>query len=102
MIAQLGEELADRTSFLLRVYAWIGILKNNGLINNFLMWIGVIDEPLVMLQTDFAIYVGIVYGKAMSGPGRKMGHVTALGATLDEAEAAATRCVAQIHFGSPT
>ena len=49
------------TSFLLRVYAWIGILKNNGLINNFLMWVGVIDEPLVMLQTDFAIYVGIVY-----------------------------------------
>jgi len=49
------------TSFLLRVYAWIGILKNNGLINNFLMWLGVIDEPLVMLQTDFAIYVGIVY-----------------------------------------
>ncbi len=49
------------TSFLLRVYAWIGILKNNGLINNFLMWIGVIDEPIVMLQTDFAIYVGIVY-----------------------------------------
>lgn len=49
------------TSFLLRVYAWIGILKNNGLINNFLMWTGVIDEPIVMLQTDFAIYVGIVY-----------------------------------------
>jgi putrescine transport system permease protein len=49
------------TSFLLRVYAWIGILKNNGLINNFLLWIGVIDEPIVMMQTDFAIYVGIVY-----------------------------------------
>ncbi|MGH8175472.1 MAG: ABC transporter permease subunit [Steroidobacter sp.] len=49
------------TSFLLRVYAWIGILKNNGLINNFLMWIGVIDQPIVMMQTDFAIYVGIVY-----------------------------------------
>jgi putrescine transport system permease protein len=49
------------TSFLLRVYAWIGILKNNGLINNFLTWLGVIDEPIVMLQTDFAIYVGIVY-----------------------------------------
>jgi putrescine transport system permease protein len=49
------------TSFLLRVYAWIGILKNNGLINNFLMWTGVIDQPIVMLQTDFAIYVGIVY-----------------------------------------
>jgi putrescine transport system permease protein len=49
------------TSFLLRVYAWIGILKNNGLINNFLLWIGVIDEPIVMMQTDFAIYIGIVY-----------------------------------------
>lgn len=49
------------TSFLLRVYAWIGLLKNNGLINNFLIWLGVIDEPIVMLQTDFAIYVGIVY-----------------------------------------
>jgi putrescine transport system permease protein len=49
------------TSFLLRVYAWIGILKNNGLINNFLMWLGVIDQPIVMLQTDFAVYVGIVY-----------------------------------------
>lgn len=49
------------TSFLLRVYAWMGILKNNGLINNFLMWLGVIDEPIVMLQTDFAVYLGIVY-----------------------------------------
>ena len=49
------------TSFLLRDYAWIGILKNNGLVNNFLMWTGIIDEPIVMLQTDFAIYVGIVY-----------------------------------------
>lgn len=49
------------TSFLLRVYAWIGILKNNGLINNFLTWIGVIDQPIQMLQTDFAVYVGIVY-----------------------------------------
>jgi putrescine transport system permease protein len=49
------------TSFLLRVYAWIGILKNNGLINNFLMWLGLIEQPIVMMQTDFAIYVGIVY-----------------------------------------
>jgi len=49
------------TSFLLRVYAWIGLLKNNGLINNFLMWTGVIHQPIVMLQTDFAIYLGIVY-----------------------------------------
>ncbi len=49
------------TSFLIRVYAWIGILKNNGLINNTLMWLGVIDQPIVMLQTDFAVYLGIVY-----------------------------------------
>ena len=49
------------TSFLLRVYAWIGFLKNNGVINNALLSLGLIDEPIVMLQTDFAVYVGIVY-----------------------------------------
>jgi putrescine transport system permease protein len=49
------------TSFLLRVYAWIGFLRGNGVINNFLLSIGVINEPIVMLQTDFAVYVGIVY-----------------------------------------
>src|SRR5258706_939413 len=49
------------TSFLLRVYAWIGLLRNNGTINNVLMALGIIDEPIVMLQTNFAMYVGIVY-----------------------------------------
>jgi putrescine transport system permease protein len=49
------------TSFLLRVYAWIGFLKGNGVINNILMSMGIIQDPLVMLQTDFAVYVGIVY-----------------------------------------
>ncbi|QHQ37506.1 ABC transporter permease subunit [Algicella marina] len=49
------------TSFLLRVYAWIGLLKANGVINNVLLWLGVIDQPLIMLQTDFAVYVGVVY-----------------------------------------
>ena len=44
------------TSFLMRVYAWIGILKNNGLINNVLIWLGVIDEPIPMMNTDFAVY----------------------------------------------
>ena len=48
-------------SFLLRVYAWIGLLNNRGLINNFLMSIGVIDQPLTMLYNDFAVYLGIVY-----------------------------------------
>lgn len=49
------------SSFLLRVYAWIGFLKGNGVINNVLMGLGIIDDPLVMLQTDFAVYIGIVY-----------------------------------------
>jgi putrescine transport system permease protein len=49
------------TSFLLRVYAWIGLLKNNGVINNVLMALGIIDEPITMMQTDFAVYIGIVY-----------------------------------------
>ena len=49
------------TSFLLRVYAWIGFLKSNGVVNNFLLRTGLISEPLVMLQTDFAVYIGIVY-----------------------------------------
>jgi putrescine transport system permease protein len=49
------------TSFLLRVYAWQGFLRSNGVINNFLLSTGVIDQPLVMLQTNFAVYLGIVY-----------------------------------------
>jgi len=49
------------TSFLLRVYAWIGLLKNNGVINNLLMSLGIIHQPMVMMQTDFAVYIGIVY-----------------------------------------
>ncbi len=49
------------TSFLIRVYAWIAILKNEGFLNYFLMWTGIIEEPLKMLHTDFAVYIGIVY-----------------------------------------
>lgn len=49
------------TSFLLRVYAWVGLLKNDGVINNVLIALGVIDRPLSLLYTDFAVYVGIVY-----------------------------------------
>ena len=54
--------LPSWTSFLIRIYAWIGILKNNGLINHLLMSIGAIDQPIAMMHTDFAIYLGIVYG----------------------------------------
>lgn len=49
------------TSFLLRVYAWTGLLQTGGLINDSLLALGVIDAPLKLLYTDFAIYLGIVY-----------------------------------------
>lgn len=49
------------TSFLIRVYAWIGILKNEGLLNQLLLSLGLIDEPLVILNTNLAVYIGIVY-----------------------------------------
>ena len=49
------------TSFLIRVYAWIGILKQEGLLNHFLMNLGLISAPLHILHTDTAVYIGIVY-----------------------------------------
>lgn len=49
------------TSFLIRVYAWIGILSTEGFLNQFLLWIGVISEPLTILNTNIAVYIGIVY-----------------------------------------
>jgi putrescine transport system permease protein len=49
------------TSFLIRVYAWIGILKGNGFLNQFLLWLGVIDQPLEIMHTVNAVYIGVVY-----------------------------------------
>ncbi|MCK0150303.1 ABC transporter permease subunit [Marivita sp. S6314] len=49
------------TSFLIRVYAWMGILSNEGLLNQFLLWTGIINEPLTILNTNTAVYIGIVY-----------------------------------------
>ncbi len=49
------------TSFLIRVYAWIGILKPEGLLNQLLMSVGVIDTPLQIMNTNTAIFIGIVY-----------------------------------------
>jgi putrescine transport system permease protein len=49
------------TSFLLRVYAWMGMLGKHGVVNSFLLWIGAIDQPLQIMYTDFAVYLGIVY-----------------------------------------
>ena len=53
--------LPSWTSFLIRVYACMGILGNQGLLNNLLMWLGVISEPLKMLNTNFAVVLGIAY-----------------------------------------
>ncbi len=49
------------TSFLLRVYAWIGLLQTGGLVNDSLMAMGIIEQPLKLLYTDFAVYLGIIY-----------------------------------------
>jgi putrescine transport system permease protein len=49
------------TSFLLRIYAWKGMLANNGVVNHFLLAIGVIDAPLHMMNTPFSLMVGMVY-----------------------------------------
>ncbi|MFN4274768.1 MAG: ABC transporter permease [Ferrovibrio sp.] len=49
------------TSFLIRVYAWIALLKPEGLINAALIWLGLIDEPLVMINTGFGVALGMTY-----------------------------------------
>jgi putrescine transport system permease protein len=48
-------------SFLLRVYAWMGLMGNYGVINNLLVWLGVVGEPLPLLYTDFAVFIGLTY-----------------------------------------
>ena len=49
------------TSFLLRVYAWMGLLADQGTFNNLMIWLGITDKPIRLLYTQFAVYVGIVY-----------------------------------------
>lgn len=60
-VAMMLVVLPSWTSFLIRVYAWMGILDRNGLLDQLLMKIGVIDEPLRLLYTPTAAYIGIVY-----------------------------------------
>ncbi len=61
MLLLVGVILPFWTSSLLRTYAMIGILKGNGLINQLLLGIGLIDQPLDLLYTNLAVYIGIVY-----------------------------------------
>ncbi|WP_076397393.1 ABC transporter permease subunit [Rhizobium sp. RU33A] len=49
------------SSLLIRVYAWMAILSNDGLLNSLLLAMGVIDQPLQILNTQTAVYIGIVY-----------------------------------------
>jgi putrescine transport system permease protein len=49
------------TSFLIRVYAWIGILKPEGLLNHWLLGAGLIASPLTILNTETAVFIGLVY-----------------------------------------
>ncbi|WP_242390547.1 ABC transporter permease subunit [Pararhodospirillum photometricum] len=49
------------TSFLIRVYAWVGLLKGNGLVNQALMALGLIDQPLLIAGSDWGVFIGIVY-----------------------------------------
>jgi len=49
------------TSFLLRVYAWKGILADQGVLNNVLIWLGIINEPLLLLYSDVSMLVGMTY-----------------------------------------
>ena len=49
------------TSFLIRVYSWMGILGKEGHLNNLLIHLGFINEPLTILNTSIAVYIGIVY-----------------------------------------
>ena len=49
------------TSFLIRVYAWMNILQHDGLLNQALLALRLIDAPLTWLSTDSAVYIGIVY-----------------------------------------
>lgn len=75
------------TSFLLRVYAWMGLLANHGLINSLLLTIGLIDKPIQMMYTDFAMYVVFVYTFLPFMILPLYANLEKLDATLDEASA---------------
>lgn len=75
------------TSFLLRVYAWMGLLANHGVINNLLLAIGLIDKPIQMMYTDFAMYVVFVYSYLPFMILPLYANLEKLDVTLDEASA---------------
>ncbi|AOK32215.1 MULTISPECIES: ABC transporter permease subunit [Burkholderia] len=60
-LLMMGVMLPFWTSFLIRVYAWIGILKDDGLLNHALIALGIIHTPLRLYHTDAGVYIGMVY-----------------------------------------
>ncbi len=50
------------TNFLVRTYAWVLIFRLDGILNTFLMTLGIRDQPLALLFTDVSVFVGLVYG----------------------------------------
>jgi len=60
-LLMMGVMLPFWTSFLIRVYAWIGILKDDGLLNHALMAIGLVHSPLRLYHSDAGVYIGMVY-----------------------------------------
>ncbi|NPT40268.1 ABC transporter permease subunit [Paraburkholderia sp. 1N] len=60
-LLMVGVMLPFWTSYLIRIYSWIGILKERGLLNSVLIWSHVIDEPLRLYHTDWGLYIGMVY-----------------------------------------
>ena len=57
----MGVVLPFWTSYLVRIYAWVGILKDQGLANQLLLWSGWSDTPLHLMQNTFGLYMGMVY-----------------------------------------
>src|SRR5476651_1753262 len=49
------------TSFLIRIYAWMGLLSQNGILNQFLRWTGLVEHPGTILGAEWAVHIGIVY-----------------------------------------
>jgi putrescine transport system permease protein len=60
-LLMIGVMLPFWTSYLIRIYSWIGILKEKGLLNSVLIWSHMIDEPLRLYHTDWGLYIGMVY-----------------------------------------
>ena len=50
------------TSYLIRTYAWMIILRDNGVVNSILHGLGLTSEPIILLNTDLAVILGMTYG----------------------------------------